>query len=60
VYGARKVWRQLQRDGVMVARCTVERLMKADGLHGVVRGATIRTTRADPKVGRLVQQPAPL
>ena len=52
VYGARKVWRQLQRDGVMVARCTVERLMKADGLHGVVRGATIRTTRADPKVAR--------
>ena len=52
VYGARKVWRQLQRDGVMVARCTVERLMKADGLRGVVRGATIRTTRADPKVAR--------
>jgi transposase InsO family protein len=36
----------------MVARCTVERLMKADGLRGVVRGATIRTTRADPKVAR--------
>ena len=52
VYGARKVWRQLQREGVMVARCTVERLMKADGLRGVVRGATIRTTRADPKVAR--------
>ena len=35
-----------------MARCTVERLMKADGLHGVVRGATIRTTKPDPAVAR--------
>jgi putative transposase len=47
VYGARKVWRQLHREGVPVARCTVERLMRADGLAGVVRGARVRTTRAD-------------
>src|SRR5215213_8596061 len=52
VYGARKVWHQLHREGIVVARCTVERLMKADGLHGVVRGATIRTTKPDPKVAR--------
>jgi putative transposase len=44
VYGARKVWRQLQREGVPVARCTVERLMRADGLAGVIRGKTRRTT----------------
>jgi putative transposase len=36
VDGARKVWRQVHREGVMVARCTVERLMEADGLRGVV------------------------
>jgi transposase InsO family protein len=45
VYGARKVWRQLGREGVAVARCTVERLMRAEGLRGVVRGAPVRTTR---------------
>lgn len=50
VYGARKVWRQLHREGVVAARCTVERLMRADGLHGAVRGARIRTTRSDPAV----------
>jgi transposase-like protein len=38
VYGARKVWRQLGREGIAVARCTVERLMRAMGLRGVVRG----------------------
>ena len=38
VYGARKVWQQLHREGIEVARCTVERLMRADGLRGVVRG----------------------
>ncbi|WP_196922394.1 IS3 family transposase [Micromonospora vinacea] len=48
VYGARKVWRQLRRDGVEVARCTVERLMRDAGLRGVVRGKKIRTTVADP------------
>jgi putative transposase len=52
VYGARKVWRQLHREGIMAARCTVERLIKADGLRGVVRGAKIRTTRPDPAVPR--------
>ena len=49
VYGARKVWHQLHREGIHVARCTVERLMKADGLHGVIRGAKIRTTKPDPR-----------
>jgi putative transposase len=44
VYGARKVWRQLQREGQPVARCTVERLMRAEGLVGAVRGKTRRTT----------------
>jgi transposase InsO family protein len=52
VYGARKVWRQLRRKAFTVARCTVERLMKADGLHGVIRGAKIKTTKPDPKVAR--------
>jgi putative transposase len=52
VYGARKVWRQLRREGIHGARCTVERLMKADGLHGVIRGAKIKTTKPDPKVAR--------
>ena len=44
VYGARKVWRQLQREGIGVARCTVERLMKMMGLAGVLRGKKVRTT----------------
>ena len=47
VYGARKVWRQLQREGIEVARCTVERLMRAQGLRGALRGKAVRTTRAD-------------
>jgi putative transposase len=38
VYGARKVWLQLNREGIPVARCTVERLMRTDGLAGAVRG----------------------
>ena len=38
VYGARKVWRQLQREGIGVARCTVVRLMKLMGLAGVLQG----------------------
>jgi putative transposase len=46
VYGAEKVWRQLHREGIAVARCTVERLMRADGLRGVVRGKRWRTTIA--------------
>jgi putative transposase len=44
VYGARKVWRQLNREGVVVARCTVERLMRQMGLAGRVRGKRRRTT----------------
>lgn len=47
VYGVRKVWRQLHREGIEVARCTVARLMRAMGLRGVVRGKTIRTTVSD-------------
>ena len=47
VYGVRKVWRQLRREGIEVARCTVARLMRAMGLQGVVRGRTIRTTMSD-------------
>lgn len=44
VYGARKVWRQLRREGYSMARCTVERLMREMGLQGVIRGRTKRTT----------------
>jgi transposase InsO family protein len=47
VYGVRKVWRQLMREGEDVARCTVARLMKTMGLHGVVRGRRVRTTISD-------------
>lgn len=66
VYGARKIWRQLQREGLSVARCTVERLMKALGLQGVVRGKTTITTISDPtvpcpkdKVNRVFKAPRP-
>ncbi len=48
VYGADKVWRQLKREDVAVARCTVERLMRQQGLQGVRRGKTVRTTVPDP------------
>jgi putative transposase len=47
VYGVRKVWRQLRRKGIEVARCTVARLMRAMGLRGVVRGKAVRTTVSD-------------
>ena len=47
VYGVRKVWRQLRRERIEVARCTVARLMRAMGLQGVVRGKAIRTTVSD-------------
>src|SRR5262249_43345718 len=47
VYGARKVWRQLQREGVDTARCTVERLMRSMGLQGVIRGKPLRTAISD-------------
>lgn len=46
-YGARKVWRQLRRDGCDIARCTVERLMKAMGLQGIIRGRKVITTNPD-------------
>ena len=47
VYGARKVWGQPNRQGVAVARCTVERLIRHQGLKGVVRGERRRTTIPD-------------
>jgi putative transposase len=49
VYGADKVWKQLNREGVRIARCTVERLMKRLGLQGVHRGKVVRTTITDTK-----------
>ena len=52
VYGARKVWRQLNREGFPVARCTVERLMRQMGLQGVVRGKKTRTTISDEAAAR--------
>lgn len=47
VYGVRKVWRQLKREGHDVARCTVARLMQTLGLQGVIRGKPVRTTISD-------------
>lgn len=47
VYGVRKVWRQLKREGFDVARCTVARLMRAMGLQGIIRGKPVRTTISD-------------
>ena len=44
VYGARKVWLQLNREGIQVARCTVARLMRETGLRGAIRGRTFRVT----------------
>lgn len=52
VYGARKIWRQLGREGFPVARCTVERLMRMLGLQGVVRGRKRRTTFGDDRAER--------
>ena len=52
VYGADKVWAQLRREGTQVARCTVERLMRALGLRGVVRGKARPTTVPDPNAAR--------
>lgn len=52
VYGARKVWWQLRRDGIDVARCTVERLMAKDGLQGAVRGKKHPTTIPDGQAER--------
>ena len=53
VYGPRKVWRQLRREGIAIARCTVERLMRALGLRGAVRGRAWKTTtQSDPAATR--------
>jgi len=52
VSGARKVWLQLNREGIAVARCTVARLMRRLGFHGVVRGATFKTRRTDDAAAR--------
>ena len=47
VYGVRKIWRQLKREGFDIARCTVARLMRSVGLQGIIRGKPIRTTIPD-------------
>jgi transposase InsO family protein len=52
VYGADKVWKQMNRERIAVARCTVERLMKQLGLRGVMRGKRVRTTIADAAAAR--------
>ncbi len=66
VYGVRKVWRQLGREGIGVARCTVARLMRTMGLQGAVRGKPVRTTISDKaapcpldRVNRQFQAPCP-
>ena len=66
VYGVRKVWRQLNREGVAVARCTVARLMAEMELAGAVRGKPVRTTTSSPaapcpedRVNRQFQAPRP-
>ena len=66
LYGVRKVWRQLAREGIAVARCTVARLMRAMGLQGAVRGKPMRTTISDKavpcpldRVNRQFQAPRP-
>jgi putative transposase len=48
VYGVRKVWRQLRREGIAVARCTTARLMQQMGLSGAVRGKAVKTTLSNP------------
>ena len=53
VYGVRKVWRQLLREGIRVARCTVARLMAVMGLAGVLRGKKVRTTVSRKAVCRM-------
>jgi transposase InsO family protein len=66
VYGVRKVWRQMRREGFDVARCTVARLMKSMGIEGIIRGKPVRTTipdKATPcaldRVNRQFRVPAP-
>ena len=57
VYGAKKVWAQLNREGVQVARCTVERLMRTEGLCGIRREKTRKTTHSE---GAETERPADL
>lgn len=66
VYGVRKVWRQMKREGFDIARCTVSRLMRQMGLKGVVRGKSVRTTISDTsapspldRVNRIFKAPRP-
>jgi len=66
VYGVRKIWRQLGREGIVAARCTVARLMRAMGLQGIVRGRKVRTTIPAPaadcpldRVNRQFRAPRP-
>ncbi|WP_423790699.1 IS3 family transposase, partial [Minwuia thermotolerans] len=66
VYGVRKLWRQLKREGFDVARCTVARLMRQMGLEGAIRGKRIKTTSGDKaapcpldRVNRQFRAPAP-
>jgi putative transposase len=66
VYGVRKVWRQLQREGFEIARCTVARLMRVMGLQGIIRGKPVKTTVSDKaapcpldRVNRHFKAPAP-
>ena len=66
VYGVRKVWRQLLREGYDIARCTVARLMRAMGLQGIIRGKPVKTTVSDKgapcpldRVNRQFKAPAP-
>ncbi|WP_367727734.1 IS3 family transposase [Agrobacterium radiobacter] len=66
VYGVRKVWRQLQREGYDIARCTVARLMRSMSLQGIIRGKSVRTTFSDKaaqspldRVNRQFKAPGP-
>jgi putative transposase len=66
VYGVRKVWRQLRREGIAVARCTTARLMRQMELSGAVRGKAVKTTISNPaapcprdQVNRQFQSPRP-
>ncbi|UAL02034.1 IS3 family transposase [Cupriavidus pauculus] len=52
VYGADKVWKQMNREGIVVARCTVERLMRQQSLRGAIRGKRVRTTTPDARAAR--------
>jgi putative transposase len=52
LYGARKVWAQLQREGIIVGRCRIERLMRVHGISGARRGRRFITTRPDPTTAR--------